>query len=235
MEWRETNFLRTLGHRRQALARRQAASAAAADTADTADTDVGAAEFPVAAAARSSQVKSGVWGKGGLFGRSGSPWDVARVALLDGAIAVAQSSSDPEHTVAALGAPVVREDATESTGKTMPLSGDVNSGPSGWRFHRVPRGSCLGSGLWPLLLDDSTVQAAPLLLLRMPVLDGLSPHHLQGGSSSPLGAPSWVAEVYKRLRWCDADRKGGIFKPKSTSVAMSADDCYERGKEGAWT
>lgn len=164
---------------------------------------------------------------------------MARVALLDGAIAFAQSSSDPERTAAAADAAV---GAASGSGKgvaevadwTVLRAGDANVGPSGWRITRVPRRACLGSGLWPLLLDDSTVQSAPLLLLRMPVLDGLSPHYLQGGSSSPFGAPSWVADVYARLRWCDADRKGGIFKPKSASVAMSADDCYGRGIEGAW-
>ena len=248
VEWRETNFLRTLGHRRQALARRRAMRAASAAADAPLTTALGyAAEransttvtssnsLPLAAAAQSS-----VWGKGGLFGWGDGPWDVVRVALLDGAIAVAQSSSDPERTAAAAAATVGAASGSgkgvaEVADRTVLRTRDANVGPSGWRFHRVPRRACLGSGLWPLLLDGSTVQSAPLLLLRMPVLDGLSPHYLQGGSSSsPFGAPSWVADIYTKLRWCDADRKGGIFKPKSASVAMSADDCYGRGIEGAW-
>jgi hypothetical protein len=222
VEWRETNFLRTLGHRRRAFARRRAA--AAASKAAGAGAAAQAARDDTAAGAAESS--SGVWGVGGLFGRGGA-WDVARVALLDGAVAVTQSSSDPGRD---------RRSSSSSSGGggELVVPGDVHAGPGGWFVRRVRRAACLGHGLWPLLVDDPTVSHAPLLLLRLPALDGLSPNHFQG-APSPLGAPPWLAEVYAKLRWCDAERKGGMFKPKSAGVAMSADDCYGLGKEGTWT
>jgi hypothetical protein len=230
VEWRETNFLRTLNQRTRTrrlaqLRRRRRRKRRRIRRRKDASSNLTASSTSPLLSNHRHRLSGELFShkQGAEDGAQGfddrEKGDVVRVGVLHGGVAISRSSSSSSSSLSAwhfIPSPSLNRNHIGGGGGSSRSVG-VGSG-------QEETEGVLGSGFWPLLVDD--LSNVPLLLVRFPSLDGAAPLSF----TQTHGAPAWVEEVQRSLRWCNSERKGGMFQPKSATLAMSSDDCYGLGK-----